>query len=1416
MGIIDAIIGGTWQRMQQHQAAADASLQAAHQNPTPGNVAGAFKDTVLGTLLGLPMEAAQSVGNAVGGAALVGGAAIDRATGYPTDQRRQTDEAILQAGLLHPLAAMEAAQHGPDSDVAHLAGGLGMLANPLNYTAPIGRLGSAIELAGKAPALGTAIKNTALVGELINRAQLAPLAAVPGARRALLTLPEYARPAAAALDPATNPVALPAVRDAYRGLDQRLADAAARDNAIAATGLDPNTAAGSRALASGYKAPAGPPVPTAAQLDALPVADLLRQGPGTAPLPGRLAALNLPPDVGAWIGRATDNTLRDLPLGTGAAQTPRRLDPLAMQAREALRPEDARAISDLRLPDAAPEVSAPLTPDLPTAPETGAPIDRYGVVRDLANGPVTNLTAVLKDLHNAVYPNGASRFASRALTGIDPTGLHVNDLIGHPDGNAAEPYLDYLIGRVQTDPKAAARLAGINEGLHFDIADLPAYTGDIGAHREELQALFGAGKFGAETPIGGALGERAAALAPVTADVAPALSDAPHTGTLDDMRSLILGERDRVGTVYPPNDPAFYQSRANVDPAHVPGMLRQLADEGTLGFDPIAGFAVKDAARLPEAGTPATDLPSLSGAQDAPAAIPDVQARGKQAIRDLFADAADDKLTPVAPGRLYPAIAGQLGGAALGGAAGFTQGDTTQERLQNAAKGAAAGALVGGSAGMVAPELAQVTHTAIRAIATAAPGLVDDTILSPEVQRIALDRARAAQGAAAGMKGAKLADIPAALDNQWRAQTTATAKNLTQDAGTIRLLVSQFGDEFATDQATVRATLGQLARNIDHADPVIQAGDLGKTLDALGQTKLLIPTGASDTANGLHNLLGVDMVTNAVGKGAQPNAPQRVAAGAAIGLANAVTRVSPLSPLVGAARGYFAPWADAYFGTLNGLQHDAPRVAFLQGALNRDLPQLANDFLGDLAAQGVNVKPLEQLAGRFGGQDVKATLLTSGQTALATQAGKDWDTLTEALIRGRSDRIAHLFGDFRDSANGTAVKGIGRVFPFATWAIKYAPVLAEIAARHPRVTAGIGGALVADAAQAQQDGRPAYQVGMIPISTETPLLGAGARVLLGGQSGTARVNPLGLLSPYGGQTVASGLGDTPLDSATTPYQHIMNYANIIGLSPHPLIQAGAYVTGQDFKGPNSLSRTAGLEQLPQLLPGPLGATMPSMQNTLDAARNLISGQGSTAQDPAARRFGELVLATTGKPLADPTNSAYLDPNNPQAQALHDRATREAILSGAARNAYSFTSPLAATAQGTEAQAASKARGIVTEAQNYAAHLPAGEKAALQQRITAYQQAHPETLVYDGATKQALAQLRLAAWERQNATLRAVPELYNVQREIVMENLGLAAPGGYANQVRQLQLQDAQPGRGQLTLMPGVPFSGTASSRNMRP
>lgn len=134
-------------------------------------------------------------------------------------------------------------------------------------------------------------------------------------------------------------------------------------------------------------------------------------------------------------------------------------------------------------------------------------------------------------------------------------------------------------------------------------------------------------------------------------------------------------------------------------------------------------------------------------------------------------------------------------------------------------------------------------------------------------------------------------------------------------------------------------------------------------------------------------------------------------------------------------------------------------------------------------------------------------------------AGAQWARMSKNMVNMSASRAKYLFGDYSTPLTG-ALGLIEKItkgpLPFSSWAVRAYPVALDIALEHPMVALGIYQYLQFASRQAGKDGRPAYTAGMIPVSTETPGLGIGARGLLGGQKGTAYFDPIGSLSRWVG------------------------------------------------------------------------------------------------------------------------------------------------------------------------------------------------------------------------------------------------------------------------------------------------------------
>jgi hypothetical protein len=111
------------------------------------------------------------------------------------------------------------------------------------------------------------------------------------------------------------------------------------------------------------------------------------------------------------------------------------------------------------------------------------------------------------------------------------------------------------------------------------IADLLGAAQRV-AQPNRLEQLLGAARKvfpeGAGTPL--------TAAKQASADLAPPAAT-PRADPLGLMRDLLKSGDNGKGMIYAPADPQFWQKRVGVDPAAVPGLLRQLTDEGSLAPD---------------------------------------------------------------------------------------------------------------------------------------------------------------------------------------------------------------------------------------------------------------------------------------------------------------------------------------------------------------------------------------------------------------------------------------------------------------------------------------------------------------------------------------------------------------------------------------------------------------------------------------------------------------------------------------------------------------------------------------------------------------------------------------------------------------------------------------------------------------
>jgi hypothetical protein len=747
---------------------------------------------------------------------------------------------------------------------------------------------------------------------------------------------------------------------------------------------------------------------------------------------------------------------------------------------------------------------------------------------------------------------------------------------------------------------------------------------------------------------------------------------------------------------------------------------------------------------------------------------------------DLNAAATED-LSDIHPGMSLNLVPARLGatlagagvgtgvGGLAGGGLGLAAGHRDDQLKEDIAAGAGLGALAGGSVGSASPEIAAYARQFAAQAGPELAGRMEGSYLTdPDMigdVLTVMKRAQGEEGLAPGsVNGIK--DAWSAFANYWKRQAVNTPKQLPQDAAQRTLTLEGAGlrQEFpgyghqAIQQWQKRLSAERVGRVSTVDNPVVAM------FRALGQEKLL---------GDLPSIDGIDYGGSLETQGKRFGPLGRTVAGGLIGLASGVKKVNPVSPVLGMARGFLDPAIDAGIRHANGIQHDAARYAMREAAMPRDFPALADRFLGELADRGVDVAPLAAKGGFFSPEEVAALA--------GPDAGKGWGQRAEELIRAQGNRIAFLNGDFRESSRLPGEKWFTKAVPFSSWAIHYAPVLAEIAARHPVATIHVLRELDREKAEAGAQGKQAYQSG-ITIGDKTPLVGLAARVRNGGGAGTLTMNPIGSLVPFSD----IGGGGQPLPEDATGYQRLTDLTGRVGFQPNPAIQAAMYVAGQG-RAPSSLSRTAGLEGLadtaPVLVRALLRSTgnpdladrvpdlaLPGGRTILDAARGVVAPAveqaglpttGGGPSDPAERRYAELVLARTGKPLSDPSNRGLLETMGSTDNPLWNLAILQSRAAGTVGNAASLTSPVQTTAQ-TSAAAAAQAAPKLPYTSYQISQAPKAQQPAMLAANAAAARANPASATYTNISGKSRTDQLVSQWEREHLALKRVNPTYYAQ------------------------------------------------------
>lgn len=405
----------------------------------------------------------------------------------------------------------------------------------------------------------------------------------------------------------------------------------------------------------------------------------------------------------------------------------------------------------------------------------------------------------------------------------------------------------------------------------------------------------------------------------------------------------------------------------------------------------------------------------------------------------------------------------------------------------------------------------------------------------------------------------------------------------------------------------------------------------------------------------------------------------------------------------------------------------------------------------------------------FNADDVRK--LFGAKSKVGPTIADAWQTSLDEAAEAGNRFSKEVFMDFSQKL-GPNVAGrpledyVSAAFPFSSWTMRALPRIARTALNHPLGAFVTLRALQLDSRIAEAEGRPSYQVGTIPISTEVPVLGNLAKFFTQGREGEIRLNPLQSFSPVPGQFVTGG--EVGKGENKTAYQQATDLTELIGMSPHPIIQAIAYATNQDYQAPTGPSRQANQEQL---LPGP---ELPSLlHGTLRAGREAAGGD--IDYDPVERVARELVFERTGKTSADPSNKA-LAVQIAKKEGVYKEAETILKRQRAATSTSSLVNPVNIQVQSQTNKDYRRARAEQPFQREELLEL-AKTQPSLAVQLAQLQQesADPVASVYKEPklSKQDKADPRIQQFRAENAVLaRVSPRLYNRLESEFAQTLGI--------------------------------------------
>lgn len=610
-------------------------------------------------------------------------------------------------------------------------------------------------------------------------------------------------------------------------------------------------------------------------------------------------------------------------------------------------------------------------------------------------------------------------------------------------------------------------------------------------------------------------------------------------------------------------------------------------------------------------------------------------------------------------------------------------------------------------------------------------------------------------------------DVQGAWSN-WKAQMVLTPRNLAQDYSTGRLWAAAEGIPGEEINHAIES-MAHNAATTGAASTDVLPTRISNVIDAFGWNPATAPKGLGFD---VRQELGIGFLDMHAVQDQYLSPWTTAGLGAATAMANPLKGGVPvLGVAASAAKEYYRAYQNAAFSTISHILQGGMRSVAWDVAFGDELAKAAPGFLAkldpkvasalraeselrwnNLATLGENMSMYDKHS-LFTPEDVRTAMRGRKGVKAAVSA---WENAAlDARVAG-SDLAKKTFGDF-SPGKSEGERYLDMLVPFLSWARRAYPRTLEIAAEHPTATARILELMRTDQQLAEREGRPDWEVGTIPVSSETPLVGGAVRALNGGRQGEVRINPMQGFFPIPSDALAAA-GDINTSNAYTTVQGLLNVAGA-GLSP--AAEIGAYGVGATNRTPRALDRFAGVEGA---MPGP---ELPSLLNgPLNAVRD---AQGrSTIKDPVVRVAQELVFEKTGLPVSDPRNKQYALDILHQA-GIYQNAEGAYDLGQAAKNIVGFFNPTGLTAASDTAIQARQAQADAPfEYKDVQALRKIDPKlaAAAQRAIDQDKMAHPAAAIYDSAklSAQDRQDPRLTKWEYEHRNVKALaPQLYEQLR-----------------------------------------------------